>query len=64
MVWDLGFGVRDYGLRLGFRALGFDTHTRTIGRQGQRVNWPRSQRAQYPLIKEYSLNHNMKPYII
>ena len=22
------------------------------------------QRAQYPLIKEYSLNHNMKPYII
>ena len=23
-----------------------------------------AQRAQYPLIKEYSLNHNMKPYII
>ena len=23
-----------------------------------------SQRAQYPLIKEYSLNHNMKPYMI
>ena len=23
-----------------------------------------SQRAQYPLIKEYSLNHIMKPYII
>ena len=23
-----------------------------------------SQRAQYPLIKEYSLNHTMKPYII
>ena len=23
-----------------------------------------SQRAQYPLIKEYSVNHNMKPYII
>ena len=23
-----------------------------------------TQRAQYPLIKEYSLNHNMKPYII
>ena len=23
-----------------------------------------SQRAQYPLIKEYSLNHNMKPCII
>ena len=22
------------------------------------------QRAQYPVIKEYSLNHNMKPYII
>ena len=21
------------------------------------------QRAQYPLIKEYTLNHNMKPYI-
>ena len=21
-----------------------------------------TQRAQYPLIKEYSLNHNMKPY--
>ena len=23
-----------------------------------------TQRAQYPLIEEYSLNHNMKPYII
>ena len=23
-----------------------------------------TQRAQYPLIKEYSLNHNMKPLII
>ena len=23
-----------------------------------------SQRAKYLLIKEYSLNHNMKPYII
>ena len=23
-----------------------------------------TQRAQYPLIKEYSLNHNKKPYII
>ena len=23
-----------------------------------------AQRAQYPLIKEYGLNHNMKPYII
>ena len=23
-----------------------------------------TQRAQYPLIKEYSLNHNLKPYII
>ena len=23
-----------------------------------------TQRAQYPLIKEYSLNHNMKPYMI
>ena len=23
-----------------------------------------TQRAQYPLIKEYSLNHHMKPYII
>ena len=23
-----------------------------------------TQRAQYPLIREYSLNHNMKPYII
>ena len=23
-----------------------------------------SQRAQYPLIKEYSLNKNMKPYMI
>ena len=28
--------------------------------------WPQSspQRAQYPLIKEYSLNHNIKPYMI
>ena len=23
-----------------------------------------TQRAQYPLIKEYSLNHNMKPLMI
>ena len=25
---------------------------------------PCPQRAQHPLIKEYSLNHNVKPYII
>ena len=24
---------------------------------------PVSQRAQYPLIKEYSSNHNMKPFV-
>ena len=28
-----------------------------------RLNYMESQRAQYPLIKEYSLNHNMNPLI-
>ena len=26
--------------------------------------WSGTQRAQYPLIKEYGLNHNMNPLII
>ena len=32
--------------------------SRVLGLQG------RTQRAQYLSIKEYSLNHNMKPYVI
>ena len=31
---------------------------------GLDVRQATTQRAQYPLIKEYSLKHNMKPYII
>ena len=43
-----GFGLSGLGIRVGgFCGGGF------MG----------PQRAQYPLIKEYSLNHNMKPYI-
>ena len=32
--------------------------------EGLGLRLPGTQTAQYPLIKEYRLNHNMKPYII
>ena len=53
------------GLQLKLRGLGVRS---SFGFQSRRLHNIRSeartQRAQYPLIKEYSLNHNMKPYII
>ena len=40
-----------------------DIRTRGV-HENERYGVKTTQRAQYPLIKEYSLNHNMKPYII
>ena len=37
---------------------------RTCHAQHRRLGTSRTQRAQYPLIKEYSLNHDMKPLMI
>ena len=71
-LWVLRFSAPQ-GFRLCrfrcFRVLDF----RVLGCSGVRsrsfaisdvLGLRRTQRAQYPLIKEYSLNHNMKPCII
>ena len=58
----LGFG----GLGLDFRCFGEVESAMSIRpvRVPKKVTLRFTQRAQYALIQEYSLNHNMKPYIM
>ena len=69
----MGFGVQGLGLRgLGFRGLGSRVQGLGFRVYGALVEPHRTltealkppQRAQYPLIKEYTLNHNIKAPII
>ena len=72
-TYYLGYPKRDLdfdncplgGGGVGVRAAGF-VHVRWVERFPGSPIPPSegTQRAQYPLIKEYTLNHNMKPYII
>ena len=51
-------------MNVGFGGPGFGALFGSWLRPMQNIGVSDTQRAQYPLIKEYSLNHNMKPYII